>query len=296
VSGATVDAFHRGKFVIVQPGKEGHRSGVDAMILAAAVSAGFDGAAADFGAGAGAAGMAAAARCPNALVTLVEIDPVMADFARRTIGHEANAVFSSRLSLLQADVSLSGKSRVNSGLCDRSFDFVIMNPPFNSPRDRATPDALKAAAHVMADGMFEAWLRTAAAVLRPGGWVAIMARPASLKEILDASEGRFGGLRIMPILPRPSGAAIRILVSGIKGSRAGLSLEPPLVLHGESGNGFSARAEAVINGEEWVFRPSSARFAVSDSSDAATPTPAPPHKGEGKRRARRVPLPLVGRG
>ena len=223
------------------------------MILAAAVRADFDGAIADFGAGAGAAGMAAAARCAKARVTLVENGPVMAEFARRTIGHEDNAAFFYRLLVLEADISLSGKSRVDSGLCDRSFDFVIMNPPFNSPRDRATPDTLKASAHVMAEGMFEAWLRTAAAVLRPGGGVAIIARPASLKEILSAMEGRFGGLRILPILPRPAEPAIRILVAGIKGSRAGLSIEPPLVLHGESGNGFSARAEAVINGEAGAF-------------------------------------------
>lgn len=253
MSGGTVDAFHRGKFVVVQPGKEGHRSGVDAMILAAAVPAGFDGAVADFGAGAGAAGMATAARCPTARVTLVENDPVMADFARRTIGHRDNAAFSSRLFIVEADISLSGKARVDSGLCDRSFDYVIMNPPFNSPRDRATPDALKASAHVMNVGMFEAWQRTAAAVLRPGGGIAVIARPASLKEILTASEGRFGSLRILPILPRPSDAAIRILVTGVKGSRAGLSLEPPIVLHGESGNGFSARAEAVINGLAGAF-------------------------------------------
>ncbi len=251
MSGGTVDAFHRGKFIVVQPEKEGHRSGVDAMILAAAVPSGFDGAVADFGAGAGAAGMAVAARCQSARVTLVENDPVMAEFARRTINHEKNAALSSRLSVLEADVSLAGKSRVNSGLCDRSFDYVIMNPPFNSPRDRTTPDALKAAAHVMADGMFEAWLRTAAAVLRPGGGVAVIARPASLKEILIACEGRFGALRIMPILPRPSEAAIRIVITGVKGSRAGLSLEPSLVLHEETGNGFSARAEAAINGEAW---------------------------------------------
>jgi tRNA1(Val) A37 N6-methylase TrmN6 len=252
VSGATVDAFHRGKFVVVQPEKSGHRSGVDAMILAAAVPTDIKGAIADFGAGAGAAGMAVAARCPMARATLAENDPVMADFARRTIAHESNAAFSSRLSVLEADVSLSGKSRVDSGLCDRSFDHVIMNPPFNSPRDRATPDAMKASAHVMSEGLFEAWLRTAAAVLRPGGEMAIIARPASLKEILEACDGRFGAVRILPIHPRPSEAAIRILITGVKGSRAGLSLEPPLVLHGQSGNGFSARAEAVINGEACV--------------------------------------------
>jgi tRNA1(Val) A37 N6-methylase TrmN6 len=249
----TTDQFHRGKFVVVQPKSSGHRSGIDAMLVAAAVPGGFQGNVADFGAGAGAAGIAVAARCPLARVTLIENDPIMDDFARRTISHEGNAALSPRLSVVEADVSLSGKARVNSGLCDRSFDFVIMNPPFNSARDRATPDALKAAAHVMSDGMFGVWLRTAAAVLKPGGSVAVIARPASLKEILAACEGRLGALRILPFHPRPSQAAIRILVTGVKGSRAGLSLEPPLVLHGETGNGFLARVEAVINGECGLF-------------------------------------------
>ena len=245
----SVDAFHRGRFVLVQPKGVGHRSGIDAMILAAAVPADFNGAVADFGAGAGAAGMAVAARCPNARVVLVENDPEMAEFARRTVAHEANARLAGRLSIIEADVSLTGKLRVNSGLGDRSFDFVIMNPPFNSPRDRATPDTLKAAAHVKTEGLFEAWLRTAAAVLAPGGGVAIIARPGSLKEILESAEGRFGALKVLPIHPRPAMAAIRVVVIGIKGSRAGTGIEAGLVLHGEAGNGFSGLAEKVVNGE-----------------------------------------------
>ena len=51
----TVDIFHRGRFVLVQPKGAGHRSGVDAMILAASVPSGFSGLLADLGAGAGAA-------------------------------------------------------------------------------------------------------------------------------------------------------------------------------------------------------------------------------------------------
>ncbi len=218
------------------------------MILAAAVPSEFAGALADFGAGAGAAGMAVAARCAKAMVTLVEYDPVMADFARRTIGHESNAAFSSRLSVIQADVSLSGNARMNSGLCDRSFDCVIMNPPFNSLRDRATPDALKARAHVMAQGMFQTWLRTAAAVLRPRGAMALIARPQSLQEVLQACGGRFGALQILPILPRPQEPAIRVIVRGIKASRAALALLPPLVLHGPAGHSYLPEAEATING------------------------------------------------
>ncbi|TIW14778.1 MAG: methyltransferase, partial [Mesorhizobium sp.] len=51
----TVDAFHRGRFWLVQPSQGGHRAGMDAMMLAAAVPSGFSGRLADFGAGAGAA-------------------------------------------------------------------------------------------------------------------------------------------------------------------------------------------------------------------------------------------------
>lgn len=251
--GETVDAFHRGRFVVVQPEKRGHRSGVDAMILAGAVATDFAGTVADFGAGAGAAGMAVASRCASATITFVENDARMAGFARKTIGNDANAELAARLTVIEADIALSGKMRVDSGLSDRMFDQVIMNPPFNSATDRATPDALKASAHVMSDDLFETWLRTAAAVLKPNGGLAIIARPASLNDMLNACKGRFGGVRIVPILPRPEGAAIRVVLTGILGSRAGVSLEAPLVLHGDSGNTFSPRANAIINGERGLF-------------------------------------------
>jgi tRNA1(Val) A37 N6-methylase TrmN6 len=249
----TVDQFHRGKFVVVQPKSSGHRSGIDAMLVAAAVPERFEGRVADFGAGAGAVGLAVAARCPKSTVSLVENDQVMAEFARRTIGEDSNAALALRLSVLEADVSLSGNDRVNSGLCDRSFDFVIMNPPFNSSRDRATPDALKAAAHVMSDDLFEEWLRSAAAVLRPGGSMALIARPQSLQDILHACNGRFGAAKILPILPRVNEPAIRIIVHGVKGSKAGLTLLPPLILHGPSGHDYLPEAEATINGLRPLF-------------------------------------------
>jgi tRNA1(Val) A37 N6-methylase TrmN6 len=249
----TVDEFHRGKFVVVQPKSSGHRSGIDAMLIAAVVPGDFRGSLADFGSGAGAAGLAVASRCAQASVTLIESDPVMAQFARRTVLHEMNSTFASRLSVMQADVSLSGKQRVDSGLHDRSFDFVIMNPPFNSSRDRATKDEMKARAHVMTDGMLEAWLRTAAAVLRPNGSMALIARPQSLPEIFEACKGRFGGLEMLPVQPRPNEAAIRIIARGTKGSRALLSLLPPLILHDTECHSYLPDAEATINGLRPLF-------------------------------------------
>ena len=109
--GDTLDAFHRGAFWLVQPSDAGHRAGMDAMMLAAAVPTGFAGRLADFGAGAGAAGLAAAARCPQATVVLVETAQEMLDFARRTLAHPGNAALQPRLSLVAADVTLSEAKR-----------------------------------------------------------------------------------------------------------------------------------------------------------------------------------------
>lgn len=222
------------------------------MLLAGAVPTGFGGRVADFGAGAGAAGFAVAARCLEARVTLVERETEMVACARSSRALPENAPLADRIDVLQADVELTGRERVQAGLMDRSFDFIVMNPPFNAACDRATPDRLKREAHVMVDGMFERWMRTASAVARPGAQVALIARPASLADILDALQGRFGSAAMMPIHPRPSVEAIRIVVRASQGARGGLKLFPPLFLH-EDGGTFTTRAETIINGRATLF-------------------------------------------
>jgi tRNA1(Val) A37 N6-methylase TrmN6 len=252
--GYSIDAFHRGAFHLVQP-DDGHRAGMDALVLAAAVPSAFTGRLVDLGAGAGAAGLAVLARCPQAHATLVELEPRMIEAARLTLGLGENAAIAGRAGILAADVELSGRERVAAGLADNAFDFAIMNPPFNAPEDRATRDDLRRSAHVMRDGLIEAWVRTAAAIVRPGGSVAIIARPVSLPAILAAFDGRLGGAEIVPIHPRPDAAAIRILVRGRRGSRAKLSLLPPLILHEAQGNALSPRADAIVNGTVGLFEP-----------------------------------------
>ena len=248
----TVDAFHRGRFWLVQP-RHGHRAGMDAMMLAAAVPSGFAGRFADFGAGAGAAALAVLSRCPDARTVLVERSAEMAAFAATTLAHPGNAHLSARASVLTADVTLSGRARGEAGLADNSFDFVIMNPPFNAAADRATPDALRKQAHVAEDGLFERWIRSAAAVVRPRGGLAAIARPEQLVDILDAVEGRFGDAEMLCVHPRPDAAAIRIIVRATLGARGKLAIRPPLTLHGPSGNEPTDRAEMISNGLASLF-------------------------------------------
>lgn len=249
----TIDAFHRGRFHLIQPVAKGHRSGVDAMILASVVPNDFNGHVADLGAGAGAAGLAVLSRCHDATATLIERSGFMADFARSSLALPENRTLANRATIIETDVTLTGTARIAAGLKDNNFDFAIMNPPFNSANDRTTPDPVKAEAHVMTAGMVEQWVRTSAAILKPGGSIAIIARPTSITDLLDALQRRFGSLIIVPVQPRPQDAAIRIVVKGIKGSRAGLSFCPALIMHHQTGNAFTERAIAINNGLTSLF-------------------------------------------
>ncbi|PYE36165.1 tRNA1(Val) A37 N6-methylase TrmN6 [Rhizobium sp. PP-F2F-G38] len=255
-AGETVDSFHRGRFHLVQPLGRGHRAGMDAMLLAALVPDTGRGAVkvADLGAGAGAAGMAVAVRVLSAQVLLVERAPEMATFARRSIALPQNAAFADRLDVLEADVALTGRARIAAGLPSDIFDHVVMNPPFNNGADRRTPDALKAEAHAMSDGLFDAWIRTAGAILRPGGQLSLIARPESIGEIMAACGRRFGGLEITPLLPRAGENAVRILLTGIKQSRARLTLRAPLVMHGEGSHAFLKEVDDLNNGRTFHAR------------------------------------------
>ncbi|HWU62371.1 MAG TPA: methyltransferase [Ensifer sp.] len=250
----TIDAFHFGKFYVVQPTRGGHRSGMDAMLLAAMVEGRGQLKVADLGAGAGAAGLAVASRLPQAEIVLVERSPEMAAFARKSVALDENSAIAARVSVVEADVTLRGKARVAAGLEDEVFDHVIMNPPFNAAADRRTPDPLKADAHAMTEGLFESWIRTAGAILKPGGELSLIARPESIADIMAACGRRFGGLQVTLIHPREGEPAIRMLVSAVKGSRARLVFRSPFVMHLEGTHKFAPRIDDFNNGRDFYGR------------------------------------------
>jgi tRNA1(Val) A37 N6-methylase TrmN6 len=105
----------------------------------------------------------------------------------------------------------------------------------------------------MEGGLFESWLRSAAAVTRPRGGVCIIARPESLGAILDAMGGRFGNAELMAIHPRPDAAAIRIVVRAVRGARGKLAIRPPLILHESGSDRFSAHTDRINNGLASLF-------------------------------------------
>jgi tRNA1(Val) A37 N6-methylase TrmN6 len=245
----TVDAFIGGRVEAVQPAQGHHRSGLEAVLLGAALEAEFAGTIADLGAGAGVAGMVAAARCANARVILVDRDSEALACARAALGRPANTAFAARVSVVEADIEAAEAQRTAAGLGRGVADVVLTNPPFHLPATTTAPSGgSRAAAHVMGSGGLDTWFRTAASSLKAGGRLIVIFRADGISTLLAALVRRFGGLDILPIQPRAELPAHRILVQGIKGSRAATRLLPPLVLHGATGSAYVSAVEAILRG------------------------------------------------
>lgn len=225
----------------------GHRVGADAVLLAAAAGAPVA-RFVDVGAGVGAVGLALLTRWPEARGDLVEIDPMTAALARENA--RLNGV-AARATIHEIDL-LNAAARRASGLNNGAADLVLTNPPFFVAGEvRASPDPSRARAHVFAKGEgdpLEAWIVASLALLRPGGRFVMIHRADALAPILAAIGRRLGGSEVRPVYPRAGAPAIRVIASGLKGSKAPLSLLPGLVLHEASG-AFTPLAQALHRGE-----------------------------------------------
>jgi tRNA1(Val) A37 N6-methylase TrmN6 len=238
----TDDAVLGGRLRLKQK-RRGHRVGHDAILLAAATTARAGDRAVDLGAGVGAAGLALAVRVADVEVTLVELDPELAEIAAANIMRNR---LQSRARAVMLDVAASADEFAGHGLLAGEADHVLMNPPFNdSVRQNVSPDPGRATAHAAAGGLLALWTETAARLLHSAGTLTLIWRADGLAEVLAALDGRFGGVAVMPVHGRAGQPAIRVLVGASKGSRAPLTLHQALLLNDEEGCPTAA-AEAVL--------------------------------------------------
>ncbi|MEW5963225.1 MAG: methyltransferase [Pseudomonadota bacterium] len=245
----TDDAFLDGQLRILQP-RQGYRAGVDAVLLAATVPP-VDRPARvlDAGAGVGTVGLSVARRIPAARVVLLEAEAGMAALARENISRNG---LGERVTLVEADLLAPPLDLARLGVGADSFDRVLANPPYHTD-GRGTPagDGAKARAHAMAMSDLEHWLRVVARVTASGGTATIIHKAEALGALLAAASRRLGAIKVLPIHPREGQPAHRVIVSGVKGSRAPSRLLAGFTLHGP-GNAFLPRAEAILRRGEWL--------------------------------------------
>ena len=223
------ETFLDGRVKVVQP-DSGFRSGLDAVMLAAAVPAAAGQTALELGAGSGAASLCLMARVGGMRVTGVERDAALAALARdNAAANGADCTF------VAADIfALPAELK-------RGFDSVFANPPFHG-EGQSSPDAARAAA-LMDNGALSEWLKLGLQRTVSGGFFTTILRADRFNEALGALPGR--GLCAFPLWPRQGKAAKRVIVQVRKGSNAPFVLLPGMVLHQPDGS-YTLAAEAIL--------------------------------------------------
>ena len=223
------ETFLDGRVKIAQP-ETGFRSGLDAVMLAAAVPARDGQTGLELGAGAGTAGLCLLARVPAVSLTGVEINKGLAALAQDNAA--ANGVAAAFVAADIFDLPPALK---------RDFDQVFCNPPFHGA-GMASPDTARATA-LMDQGQLEDWLKLGLQRTVSGGFFTAILRADRLPLALAALPEK--GIAAFPLWPRMGEAPKRVIVQVRKGSNAPFALLPGLVLH-EPGGGWTEEADDVL--------------------------------------------------
>lgn len=239
----TRDAFLGGRLVVSQP-ERGFRAGLDSVLLGASVRPGAR-RVLDLGAGAGTAALVALADQPQATATLVEIDDETAALAALNLGNNGMA---ERGRVLTLDVTAKGSLRASAGLAADHYDAVIANPPFFDPATGSAPSEARSAARHMPPEALELWVKAAATHAAPEGEIVFIHAAGSLPYLLAAFSRRFGAVTVLPLSPREGEPATRVLIRGIKGSRAPFTLLANRALHEASGRTFRPAFDGIFRG------------------------------------------------
>lgn len=240
----TRDAFLGGRLTLSQPGA-GFRAGLDSVLLGSAVAEDRKNLL-DLGCGVGTAAFVAMAHNIDLTATLADRNAEMTTLA------EVNAVdngLAHRTRIIVGDIAAKGADRRGAGLLDNAYDSVIANPPFFADGGGTlASDSGRAGARHMATAELDLWIRAAAGATAAGGEVVFVYPAQSLEPLLAGFARRFGAITILPLTPRPAEPASRVLLRGIKGSRAPLTLLASRALHEAESHAFQPQFDAIFRG------------------------------------------------
>jgi tRNA1Val (adenine37-N6)-methyltransferase len=234
LSAVTNDSFLDGR-VQVRQLVRGFRSGLDAVMLAAAVPAKRGDRILELGAGAGVASLCLAARMQDCDVIGVELSAELTALANENAAINAMAA---RVRFVAADaLSLPRPLRI-------AFDRVICNPPFHDRDGHGSPDGLRAKA-LQDTGSLSRWIATGVKRTAPGGTFTMILRADRLREALDHLPAM--GIAVFPLWPKAGEPAKRVLIQFSPGRRTPFTLLAGLVLHQDDGR-YTPQAEAILRG------------------------------------------------
>lgn len=213
--------------------RDGYRSGIEPVLLAAACPARPGERVLELGTGAGAALLCLAARVPEVTGLGVELDPATAAIARCNMADNGWT----RIEVRYGEVS--------AGVTGPPFDHAMANPPWHDPAATPAPGDERRRAKQRAPGLIATWAAMAAGALRPRGTLTLIIPAALLAETLIAlAEAGLGAPALFPLWPREGAAARLVLMQASRGARGPARMLPGGTLHME--RGWTGWADSVL--------------------------------------------------
>lgn len=222
-----------GRVVYAQPAL-GFRSGIEPVLLAAAIPARPGETVLEAGTGAGAALLCLAARVSGLLALGIERDPALATLATRN----AHANGMDGVHFIAADVAALP---LRPG-CDHAF----ANPPYHLDGGTPSPFEQRRVAKQADATLFARWAAAMAGVLRHRGTLTLIVPAAAVPACMAAmTDSGCPPDALLPLWPKPGTGSKLALLRGVKAGRGPFRILPGIVLHRADGS-FTDEAEAVL--------------------------------------------------
>lgn len=221
-----IDDLQRNGYQIIQnPAK--FCFGMDAVLLSGFVRVKPGAAVLDMGTGTGIIPILLEAKTQAAQICAIEIQEESADMARRSV----------MLNHLEKKIDIvTGDLREADRFFDAaSFDVITCNPPYMIGQHGLTnPDAPKAIARHEILCTLEDVVRTAAKLLKTGGYFCMVHRPFRLPEIMTVMvKYRLEPKRMRLVYPYADQEPNMVLIEGCRGGRPRMTVEKPLIIFRE---------------------------------------------------------------
>ena len=227
-SETTLDLLFDGRLKIHQP-RYGYRFSIDSVLLAHHAKVQPDEIVLDLGTGCGIVPIVMCYRQPGVSIWAVEIQAPLAELALLNVQQNG---MQDRIAVHQADL----RDLKNVHL-PKTFNLIVTNPPFRQTNiGRLNPDGQRAVARHELKVDLKDVLKCARRRLRKGGRLMTIYTTDRLPELMTKMQ--YFGIEpkyLRMVHTRPHFNAKRVLIEGVRGSKSGIKVAPPLLLHGTDG-------------------------------------------------------------
>lgn len=236
----TLDALFGGRIRLYQS-RAGYRFSLDALLLAYFVSVKPNEELIDLGTGSGVIPLILAELYPSISVTGVEVQPPMAERARRNV----------KLNGRDAEICIIGGDvrAVKHWGASHRFDVAVCNPPYRKAGSgRISPNDEKQIARHETEGNLADFLRAGSFLLRQKGRLAVVYPAIRSIDLVSAMrQADIEPKRLRMVYSFAQAEAALVLAEGVKGGKSGVECLAPLVIY-RGGKEYTDEVAAMIAG------------------------------------------------